>query len=309
LIRKNDVHLLHLQAFGASSFGRIAGRLLGVPAIVHVHADYRTEPKGYPWYVKTLDRALARGTREVFAVARPVARFAVEMQGFRPEQVHVLHNPVNLQSFKPPSTADRERSRAVTDLTPGQRVVVCIARFHPVKGVDVLVKAWREVMDSVPHAVLLLVGDGPMRQALEEQTRRLSLGQGVRFLGYCRDVKTLLWAADLAVLPSRSEGIPLAALEAMATALPVVATKVGGNPEIVADGVNGYLVPPENSRELGRTVAEVLSGKRDRLETLARGALATAEEHSLSRFVERLRKTYESVAVDRCQIRSHGEDC
>src|SRR5690242_2377146 len=219
LLRHHRIQVLHLQGFGSTFFGRLAARLLGLPVIVHVHADHRFEPKSYPPLVRACDQALAPHTDHVVAISAAVARFATEQQGFAPDNVEVMHNPVDLGRFRPATAESRRAAREGLGLEPQQPVAICVARFDPVKGVDVLVEAWATVVSMSPRPTLLLAGDGPLRDSLEQQARNLGIMDSIRFLGYRSDVESLLPAADICVVPSRSEGLSLAAIEAMATGL------------------------------------------------------------------------------------------
>lgn len=297
VVRERGIQLLHLQAFGASTFGRLAALQTGLPAIVHVHADYRGEPKGYPSHVRMADALLARTTAKVFAISEPIADFAVEMQGFRPDQVEVLHNCVDLTEMMPPEVEQRHASRRALGLDDRTPVAVCVARFHPIKGVDVLVEAWATLVEDRPEAVLLLAGDGPMRAALEARASELRLHERVRFLGYQEDVRSVLWAADLAIVPSRSEGLSIAALEAMATGLPVVASRVGGLPEIVSHDRNGLLVEPEDPCALAKALLEAFGAVEGNDGSPSAAALEVAREHDLPYFVRKLEHTYRSLVT------------
>jgi len=297
LIRRYRIDVLHLQGLGGTTFGRLAARLMGKPTIVHVHADQRKEPKGYPWYAGWLDRLLASHTTRVLSISSAIAGVATEVNGFRRAQIEVLPNPVDLERFHPPSGA--ERVRILQDLRlfpPGGPVAVCVARFDPIKGVDVLVNAWPRVLDSFPTATLLLVGDGPERKSLQAHVDGLRGRDRIRFLGYHADVERLLRCADVAVVPSRSEGFSLAALESMATGLPVVATRVGGIPEIVSECVNGYLVQPEDPEAMARAIVRALSLTEEQRADLRQAALATAADHDLGLCAERLAGVYREVA-------------
>lgn len=297
VIRRRRIHLLHLQGYGASAFGRVAAALCGVPAIVHIHADYRQAMRPFPAFMKAVDRVLAPWTDRALVVSeslRPVAR---DLHGFPPERVEVLHNAVDLERFRPAGEAERERARGRLGLGATDAVAACVARLEPVKGIDVLLDAWPAVEARVPGAALLLIGDGPERRALERRARRLRL-ERVRFLGYRRDVERLLAAADVAVLPSRSEGFGQVILEAMAVGLPVVASRVGGIPEIVRPGTSGLLVPAEDPRALAEALGGLLRepGRRARMRT---AALRTVRHFELPAVAASLEGIYRSALAAR----------
>jgi glycosyltransferase involved in cell wall biosynthesis len=297
LVRRRGIHVLHLQGHGSTMFGRLAARLVRRPAIVHVHADYRLSPKGYPWYVRTADRALAPGTALALAVTEQLIPFMVEDQGFRRDQIEVLRNPVDLERFRPPTDAERHEARGSLGVAPNAHVVTALGRLDRLKGVDILLEAWTDVATDHDSAVLLLAGDGPERPSLERmvETRRLP---GVRFLGQRADVRPVLWASDVLSMPSRYEALPMAALEALACGVPVVASRIGGIPDIVSDGENGLLVRVEDARALGSAVGALLADEARR-QSLSAGALRLIEPHGLAGFAATLEARYAELAAGR----------
>ena len=294
LIRDRGIQLVHLQGYGASTFGRLAALRCGIPSLVHVHADYRLAQKGYSWYVREMDRLLARSTPLALAVSSQVREFAIEAQGFDPTTVTVLHNPVDRSVFRAPSKPEKAKARRELGIGPEDKVAVFVGRLDHLKGVDVLLAAWSRVVGRVQDARLLIVGGGPLEASLRGEAQRSSPASSVVFTGHREDVLTLLWAADLAVMASRHEGLPLAVLEAMATDIPVVATRVGGLPEIIQDGVNGALVPSEDPVALADTLVQLLTNDSQR-QTLALGAHSTAREHDLNEYAKRLESIYRTL--------------
>jgi len=293
LLRERDIHVAHLQGFGSLTFGRLAATGTRIPVIAHVHADHNAETGGYPWFVQLADRVLAPHTARCLAVSEATARFATSKQGFRDSQVEVWLNPVDLSDYRPPSALERYDVRRELGLEADALVVVAVARLDHVKGVDLLVSAWPTVARRVSSARLLLVGAGPQRDELVASLEAAGHLNSVHFLGYREDVTHVLHAADVLALPSRSEGMPLAALEGLASGLPVVAHAVGGVPELVVDDENGLLVPPR-PEELARALIEVLEDDARRAR-LARRARPSVEPLDLPVYAARLEKLYRSL--------------
>ena len=175
------------------------------------------------------------------------------------------------------------------DLPPrtGGFTLITVARLAPVKGVDVAIRALAQVRRSHPQARLIVVGDGPARNNLEQLCRELELDRSVQFTGALPvdSVARHLGAADVGVLGSRTEGLPHLALEAMAAGTPLVATRVGGTPEVVADGVNGLLVPPDDPSAMAQAILRLFDdpalGER-----LTHAGRATLERFSWPRLVD-----------------------
>jgi glycosyltransferase involved in cell wall biosynthesis len=175
-----------------------------------------------------------------------------------PGRISVIPNGIELPAAPP---VPREEARMRLGLPPEARVVVVVAQLRPEKGHEVYLEAARYLRERSPNAVTLFAGEGPVRARLEEKAAGLALGERVRFLGARSDVPVLLAAADVAALASHPvvETYPLAAMEAMAAGLPVVATKVGALAEIVEHGLSGFLVPPADPEALAGALAHLLN--------------------------------------------------
>jgi glycosyltransferase involved in cell wall biosynthesis len=192
--------------------------------------------------------------------------------GVPPERILVVPNGVDVERFRPAAAEDRAALRRCLGL-PNGPLVVYTGRLAPEKGVDLLVAAWPRVLAGVPSARLWMLGEGAERSRLVEAARRAGVAEAIVLPGPVADVSPFLRAADAAVLPSRTEGMPVALLEAMACAVPVVATAVGGSAEVLRDGVTGRLVPPERPDALADALVEALGDP----EAHARARAARAE--------------------------------
>jgi glycosyltransferase involved in cell wall biosynthesis len=297
ILRDHRIQIAHLQGFGSLTFGRLAARMLGIPVVAHVHANHVAETRGYPWFVGVADRLLAPLTDRCIAVSSATVEFAVARQGFRREGIDVWPNPVDLSAFRPPMPAQRAAVRADLDVPPDAVLVVCLGRLDYVKGVDILAEAWPSVARQAPDARLLIVGDGPLRETVRGALETARALDSARLLGYRGDVAAILGAADLLVMPSRSEGSPLAALEALATGIPVVGSRVGGMPELIDDGENGLLVEPDAAALAGALTTVARDAKLR--ERLAAGARPSVRSRDLADYAERLEGLYRQTIADR----------
>lgn len=212
----------------------------------------------------------------VTAVAHAVAESLVEDYGVERERVRVVPNGADVpddEEEREPARRWRERLGAGM-LRP---LWVCVARLEEQKGHDVLLDAAAEVRRRGLEFVLALAGEGSKRAELEQRAQALGIADRVRFLGHVDDAATLLAAANVVVLPSRWEGLPLVVLEAMMRGRPIVASAVGGVPEVLSDGVNGRLVPPGDVQALASAL-EQFHRKFDHAQQLGRRARAEARE-------------------------------
>jgi glycosyltransferase involved in cell wall biosynthesis len=228
------------------------------------------------------------------AVAEIQKRHLVGVEGLREESVRVIYNGVDTGAFRPADPAERSATRRTLGLADDAVVLMTVGSLKPIKGADVLLRAVAPLMREQPRLRLVLVGDGPDRGSLERQARELSIADRVSFLGLRADVDRLLRAADALVLPSRSEALPTVLLEAMAAGLPVVATRVGGVPEIVDEDRSGLMVPPEDASALGGALARIASdpalrrslGQRGRAVVESRFRVETMCENRMAYFEE-----------------------
>jgi glycosyltransferase involved in cell wall biosynthesis len=271
-------HVLHTHNPGAHRVGVPARLLARVPVLVHTKhgRNYPDNPRAV-----AMNRRLARFSDAIVAVSHDAARVAVEIEHIPVTKVRVIHNGIEPGEPLSPRAWDSWQPRAIT-----------VARLDPVKDQPTMLRAIRRVVDVCPDFRLDIVGDGPDRSMLERLTRDLALEANVSFHGYRRDVGTLLRRPQIFLLSSISEGIALTLLEAMAAGLPVVATDVGGNREVVEPKVTGLLVPPRRPDEL----AEAVLALRDPLAARALGAAGRVRlEHmfDLRRTIDQYSQLYE----------------
>jgi glycosyltransferase involved in cell wall biosynthesis len=238
-----------------------------------------------------LQGLLAQPTDAAVCVSQAVRELASGRYHVRPERVCVARNGVPLQALRQAGAGARSRVRAELQIEPGRPVLAVIGRLHPVKGHRALLAMLPAILRNCPQAQLLVIGDGPERAACEALASHLGISDHVRFLGKRGDVPRLLSAVDLVLMPSQSEGLGLAAIEALAAARPVVAFAVGGLSEVVVDGLNGRLVPAGDCDAFTEAVIETLHDPGRRF-SYARGAASSAQSFGLEAHVEQLIECY-----------------
>ncbi len=249
LLRAQGVAVVHAQDIYTNALGLMAARAAGIPAIV-TRVDLGHHITGYR---RPLTRKVCQAADRVLVNAMCI-RDLVVREGVEPDRVAIVRNGLEIAAFD--AAARAEPSPAPP---PGDWIVCTGNMHHPVKGQTDLLVAFREVVRTRPAARLVLVGDGVRRPLLEKLARELGVADRVHFLGFRRDGPAILARATVGVSASHAEGISNAILEAMAARLPVVATAVGGTPELVRDGTTGFLVPPGSPGALARRLEDALA--------------------------------------------------
>ena len=283
-IRAHGIGLVHAQDLYTNTLGTLAAGLARVPVIVtrvdlnHAVVGYKRPVLG--WISRRADRVLVN--------ALCIRDLAIR-EGVEPDRIVVVRNGVDLDAF------DRAAREAPVPPVPEPGGIVCVANMHhPVKGQTDLLLAMNEVLRERPEAHLVLVGDGVRRPHLERSARQLGIASRCHFLGHRLDGPAILARASIAVSASYAEGISNAILEGMAARLPVVATTVGGSPELVRDGVTGYLVPPGAPAALARRLVDLLAAPARGRRMGERGRRMVEREFGL----DQMRRSYDALYED-----------
>ncbi|MHB1025481.1 MAG: glycosyltransferase [Desulfobacteria bacterium] len=250
-LRGEKISLLHSHLYHANVYGRLAAFREGIPAVCTIHNTY-AHPK---MHRRLVNRWLARRTARIIAVSAPVRDDIIRYDGVDPSKVVVIPNGVDPRRFDIPLTRVEARERLGI---PAEHFLIgTVGRLEEQKGLQYLVDAVRILREGGKKAFLLVAGSGREEVRLREQATRGGIEDAVFFLGSRRDVPELYRAMDVFALSSLWEGGPITLLEAMASGLPVVATPVGFVPEVVRDGVNGFLVPARDPAMLGKALWRV----------------------------------------------------
>lgn len=266
----------------ACKFALAAAALGRVPAVVateHLFVDipYR--------HSRWIERLVAPGIHRYVAVSDHVAKQLRAVLPFMSHKLEVVHNGIPTEQYFP------------TEKRPAREhpVVLTIARLSKQKGIHYLLDA----AARIPHAEFWIAGEGPDRDALEAHAEQLQISARVKFLGHVTDVAPMLWQADLFVLPSLFEGLPVSVLEAMAAGVPVIATDVGGTREEIRSGETGVLVPPTDAEALANAICMLLAN-RGLMQRLAESAqVRVRQEFSVETMVRRTTEIYDRTLAAR----------
>lgn len=280
--------LVHAQS-GTWYACTIAGmRRRPTPLLYTEHGRYPPEP----WRRVLVDRLCAWRTGAITAVSQQTAEYLQRVLRLGTMPV-VVANGIDHVAYAT-HAADRQAARAELGLHPGECAAIAVGRFVPVKDHATLLRATAQVLERYPRFVLLLLGTGALEPDLRAQAEALGIAARVRFLGFRPDVSRWLGAADIFVNSSTTEGLPISLLEAMASGLPTVATRVGGIPAALGDPPAGALVPVADASSLATALFQLCTSDAHR-ERCRRLALQASRQFSLERMADAYISLYESL--------------
>ncbi|MBW2707724.1 MAG: glycosyltransferase [Deltaproteobacteria bacterium] len=237
--------------------GALAGRIARVPLVVTSRRALGTHQRRHP-VLRPLDHMAARLSHRITVNSQAVWDDMVRCENVDVSKLLLIYNGVDPRPFRASWSCAKD-VRQDLNLKKTTKLMIVIANLIPYKGHLELLHAAKEVVERFPDALFLLVGeDRGIQKDLERDVANLGIGQSVRFLGRRDDVPVLLTASDISILPSHEEGFSNVILESMAAGLPVVATNVGGNSEVVLDGITGWVIPPEDPRALAAKIIDLL---------------------------------------------------
>jgi len=253
-LRHNQVDILHLHNPTAFFYGTLAAKLVGLSPIIYTEhgRDFSSSKK-----IKMANRWLGKLVDKVVAVADFSRHYLIDHEGISESKVLTIHNGIDGERYA--AKYDVASVRASLGLTEEQAVIGIVARLDPIKNHALLIKSMKKVLSEQRQAILLIIGDGPLRVELKQLCNELCFNENIRFLGSRSDVPELLSALDVFVLCSISEGLSLTLAEASAAGKPIVVTNVGGNSEVVQDGVSGHVVPSNCVDSLANAILDILN--------------------------------------------------
>jgi glycosyltransferase involved in cell wall biosynthesis len=289
-----NADLVHTQLEAANILGNISAKLLRLPSVctIHVMPSLDVKPKT-KLHQKVEWFSLRHFCDRVISVSEEARQYHIAISGAVPDQVTTIYNGIDLSGF---SNMDRAHERAAIrsefGLPSDANVLVTVAVLRAPKGIQFMIRALPAVLASHPNTYYFIVGDGPHRDALIEEVNRAGVNDRVIFAGMRKDVARLLVASDVFVLPTLTEALPTVLAEAMAAILPIIASSVGGIPEMIEDGRNGCLVEPGNLEQLSFACNHVLADAETRAAMGTEGWKAVNEKFNIEQQVEQLRLLY-----------------
>ncbi len=290
ILKNQSIDVMHAHEFAMNVYGSLLSLVTGIPIVATVHGKNYYWKK---WRRRLAYRFVARQASMV-AVSEDLKRFLTDRVGISPARIRIVHNGIDTLDYE--MRESRANSRKALGINATQPVVGTVGNLYPVKGHAQLIKAFSAVVKSFSDAILLIAGRGEELSSLREECTRLGIPDNVKFLGFREDIPVLLQAMDVFVLPSVSEGLPLSILEAMTFQKPIVASLVGGIPEVVTDGKTGFLVPPGNPEALADKILVLLGNPQLSAEFGEMGRQRVLATFSLEQMIEEYQALYERAS-------------
>ncbi|MCR4407330.1 MAG: glycosyltransferase family 4 protein [Anaerolineae bacterium] len=301
LFRRWRPTIVHTHTAKAGTVGRLAARLAGVPIVIHTFHGHVFHGYFGSWKTQAficIERGLARLSDRIVTVSEGQR---AELAGYGiapPDKIVViplgfeLDELLHCQSYQ-------GALRAELGLAADTPLVGIVARLTAVKNHHLFLEAARLIVQAEPVTRFLIVGDGELRDELENRARELGLAERVFFLGWRSDMPRIYADLDVIALTSRNEGTPVSLIEGMAAGVPVVSTAVGGVPDIVADGVCGYLVPPDDAAGLAEAIVALLRDKKKAQAMGQAGREAARERFGMERLLSDVERLYTQLLIEK----------
>ena len=276
-LRELQPDVVHTHQIGPLFYTGLATRGLGIPLIVHT--EHGKQNYAGRRRLRWLGRFAGRFTSLFYCLSQDMADAVLASKIVEPEKVRVIMNGIDTDFYRRSRDHDSSALRRSLRIPADAPVVGTIGRLNEIKRQDVLLNGFAQLRFTLPDAHLMIVGDGALMDTLKEQARTLEIADRVHFVGYQEDTTPFLHAMDVFTLTSRSEGMPQSILEACVAEIPVIASRVGGIPEVIEDGVTGLLFPPGDAGALAAGLCRLLVD-RDHATAMAR----TACQHVVAMF-------------------------
>jgi glycosyltransferase involved in cell wall biosynthesis len=291
---KEKPSIVHTHTSKAGLLGRLAAKLAGIPIIIHTphgHVFF-----GYFGPAKTkifaiLENFASRITNKMIALTNKERNDHVLFRITDEDKFVVIPSGVELNKLRELPSNEKQNLKKKLGIPENSLIIGTVGRLEPVKGHEFLIKAAGNIISKYPDAFFIFTGDGYLRQDLERKASNLDLRENIIFMGWRDDAAQIISAYDVFVLPSLNEGMGRVLVEAMALGKPIVASNIGGIPDLVIHGKNGFLVPPKKPKELAKYI-QILLEDEEKREKMGLAGKEMSLNFSVENMVEKIEKLY-----------------
>ncbi len=299
-LSRHHYHIIHTHNSKAGFIGRLAGRLASVPIIVHtVHgfSFHDQEPLWKRILLLNLERLASRWCDKMIFISQPLIDWGLKERVATPENIVKIYSGIEMDKFQPAAREEQHRLRQRWGLNIADAVVGIVSKLWEGKGHGVLIRAFEKLLTHIPNAKLLIVGEGDIEDILRRAVAKNGLNSRVLFTGFQMNIRDIVACFDVAVLPSFFEGMGRVLLEAMAMEKPVVGTRVGGIPDLIEDGVNGFLVEPGSVDRLADAIMRILTQPKLAHQMGRAGRKKIRTRYSADHMVRAIESVYRDLLV------------
>lgn len=260
-MREKNIALVHTHGFRANLVARLAAKREGLPVVTTYHSAVRYDYDNiFKAYIAKVISSWGNKRTDCFIAISAAIKQEIMKMGVAEDKIRLIHNGLDVDCFQAPR--EPEELKKELGLDENKITITMVARLHPVKGHEFFLRAAREIIEQGINAQFLIIGEGRWREKIEEQVKELGLEEKVFMPGYYSPIEDIYALTDIFCLSSLMEGFGMVILEAMWLRVPVVASRVGGIPEIIDDGYDGFLVEPRDYKALGRALIKLCENKK-----------------------------------------------
>jgi len=301
IIKKISPEIVHTHSSKAGLLGRLAAKLARIPIVVHTphgHVFF-----GYFGPLKTkifiiLERLVSRITHRIIALTNKEKEDYIKFRIANEDKFDVIYSGIELDKFKELSEDKKQNFVKELGIPEKSLIIGTVGRLVPVKGHEFLIKAAKYIISKYPEAFFVFTGDGPLEHNLKRQARELGINNNIIFLGWRSDAAKIISVYDIFSLPSLNEGMGRVLAEAMSLGKPIVASNVGGIPDLVTHGKNGFLVPARNPEKLAKYI-QILIEDKEKKEKMGQAGKEMAKIFSKEKMVENIANLYEKLLAQK----------
>ena len=291
VIKREEIDIMHLQGYAATTFGRIAGLLCNVPTLIH----QRDADPNHPNYMIIPDVILSQGQGgRGLAVSQYAKEFLAEKRKIPLDKIEVLINPINIGKVAFITEPEAEAVKDRIDFHPDNILIGMITRFYPVKGIECLIKAAPRILKKHDNVKFVLCGEGPLLDEMKTLAKKLDVDDSFFFVGFVDRPEVWISMFDIMVSSSYSEGCPNSILEAMALGKAIVSTKAGGPEEFLEDGYSALMPEPGDTEEIANAVIKLLDDPQLK-SVIAANARKSVEQYDIKNYLSKLEEVYKDV--------------
>lgn len=301
ILKKVKPSIVHTHSSKAGLLGRIAAKITGIPIIVHTphgHVFF-----GYFGPLKTkvfiiLEKLASRITDKIIALTNREKEDHIKFNIAPEEKFLVIHSGIELNEFKEITLDEKLKFKRELGIPENSSIIGTVGRLVPVKGPEYLLEAARIIIAKYPDIYIIFTGDGPLLQSLERKAQEMAINKNIGFLGWRNDIAKIIAIYDVFALPSLNEGMGRVLVEAMALGKPIVASDVGGIPDLVTHGENGFLVSPREPEQLAKYI-QILLEDRDRREKMGQAGREIVRNFSNEKMIEKIVALYKELITQK----------